>query len=1205
MKTLQFLSDWRICPLGVLISLIASVHHAEATGVTVITHGWIQTFESTFSGRPLWMENMVQAVTNAAYRQGLKSSWYHLHVTGNFVTGTQGTLSRVSTSSAFDSDEMVLTVDWSDIAEHTAPLSGQLFTTDDVAAWVSGSLVGTYSGIGINEPLASRPIHLIGHSRGGSVMLETARRLGLQGIWVDHLTTLDPHPLARPDFGVSPFGFHPGDPAAVLYSNVRFADNYWRQDVLSDYLFLGDFDFNGQSIPGCHELRLLEQVLDGVGYAAEHSDVHAWYHGTIGPPYEDSDGDKRITDDWYVYRDRSNEGFAFSRINSNGLENRKNSDFVRPAVSPGQAGAQWANIGDIQLPPYPQNNIPHGQTFNVTYKYQDRDSGMLVEWFADTDTNPLNGTGVSLPSQNLSSTGPSIASGNVVIPTASLSIGAQRHLLARITSFNDGLVRYEYGNSTFTVTPPDFFLSTVTPSQVTAGSGVTHLTLAGSGFSIADKIVLSSGGTSTQITPASITANRITVNFNFDSAVRTWEIKVRQFVAGFWFRDSEPLLFQVSSAPPSGLSVASVLPSTLPGKPLPQTQLLRIIGSGFTASSTLVFNDGMRNYDSEPPRLHFINSNEIDYDIKTDVTEADWTVKVINGAQQSNLGYFTVINPPPNTGSLSVNLSPPGAVSAGAQWRVDGGSYRNDGDTLTGLTLGSHSVSFKSVSGYTTPAEKSVSITSGVTATDSGTYSFIAPSTYTLTINPGGSQGYVAASPSGSDGDYTAGTVIQLTAYADFGYHFVGWGGALSGTANPAPLVMNGNKTVSANFAPGDDRMGTAVVTIQPPEAVQAGVKWGTYYDNYRESGTSWTTFPGSYFLVLHPVDGWLSPVGNNLVPVTIRASQTTNITITFDQDTTPGLLTVTLSPPGALTAGATWRMNGGLAQGSGVTVSLPPGANYTISFDSVPGWIAPANRSVQIQRSQTTVVNGNYAPPAGQPVIAAIHPSFGALAGGTALTIEGVNFTTPASVLIGGRLASNITVLSSSQIVCLTPSNSVYGTAPVVVETAGGIATNLNGFSYGIERGNGIELVTALGGRAHGVAVQGNYAYVGEGSSLIVVNISNPAVPSLVGRLAMPSMVMDIALLGTYAYVAVADAGLQVVDISNPSSPIIKGFYVTPGRASGLEILGGKAYVADGAGVEILDLSAPAFPTLVSSTSFNGAPDAVALNVTASPEKS
>ena len=336
---------------------------------------------------------------------------------------------------------------------------------------------------------------------------------------------------------------------------------------------------------------------------------------------------------------------------------------------------------------------------------------------------------------------------------------------------------------------------------------------------------------------------------------------------------------------------------------------------------------------------------------------------------------------------------------------------------------------------------------------------------------------------------------------------------------------MNGNKTVTANFASGDPRLGTLVVTIQPPEAAAAGVRWGWNENDFINSGSGNTTWPGSYWVVLHTVDGWLGPPVKS---VTVTAGQTANYTATFTADTTPGLLTVTLSPPSAAAAGAKWRVNGGVAQGSGATVSLPPGPNYSVTFDSLAGWTPPSSQTVEIQRSKTTVVAGNYVPPAGQPVIAAVHPSFGALTGGTALTIDGVNFTAPAVVLVGGKAATNVTVLNSSQIVCLTPFNSVYGTQPVVVQTAGGSATNLNSFAYGAERGKGIELVTGIGGNSYGVAVQGNYAYVGEGNSLLVMNISDAANPALVGRLALPGKVMDIALLGQYAYVADSDAGLH-----------------------------------------------------------------------------
>lgn len=68
---------------------------------------------------------------------------------------------------------------------------------------------------------------------------------------------------------------------------------------------------------------------------------------------------------------------------------------------------------------------------------------------------------------------------------------------------------------------------------------------------------------------------------------------------------------------------------------------------------------------------------------------------------------------------------------------------------------------------------------------------------YTLTLSVTGS-GSVAANPPGPT--YPSGTSVTLTATADSGWRFDHWEGALSGSTNPATLVMDGNKSVTAVF---------------------------------------------------------------------------------------------------------------------------------------------------------------------------------------------------------------------------------------------------------------------------------------------------------------------------------------------------------------------------------------------------------------------
>lgn len=123
------------------------------------------------------------------------------------------------------------------------------------------------------------------------------------------------------------------------------------------------------------------------------------------------------------------------------------------------------------------------------------------------------------------------------------------------------------------------------------------------------------------------------------------------------------------------------------------------------------------------------------------------------------------------------------------------------------------------------------------------------------------------------------------------------------------------------------------------------------------------------------------------------------------------------------------------------------------------------------------------------------------------------------------------------------------------------------------------VEYVGHIGGSTIAVSVQGDYAYIGQGSHLAILDITNPASPTLIGKTAsFPNIVQDIYVDGKYAYVTTLYSGLRVVDISTPSSPSEIGYYDTPGLARGIALMGDYALIADGydSGVRVLNISNP-----------------------------
>lgn len=119
------------------------------------------------------------------------------------------------------------------------------------------------------------------------------------------------------------------------------------------------------------------------------------------------------------------------------------------------------------------------------------------------------------------------------------------------------------------------------------------------------------------------------------------------------------------------------------------------------------------------------------------------------------------------------------------------------------------------------------------------------------------------------------------------------------------------------------------------------------------------------------------------------------------------------------------------------------------------------------------------------------------------------------------------------------------------------------------------LELVGQLAEPVQAVAVLDTYLYLGAGSTVVVVDISNPRNPVVVGRsVALSGTITDIAVAPEYVYAAAND--LHVLNVSDPANPWPEGFNDTPGPISAVAVAGNFAYATTTQFTPV-----PEFPTL------------------------
>ncbi len=102
-----------------------------------------------------------------------------------------------------------------------------------------------------------------------------------------------------------------------------------------------------------------------------------------------------------------------------------------------------------------------------------------------------------------------------------------------------------------------------------------------------------------------------------------------------------------------------------------------------------------------------------------------------------------------------------------------------------------------------------------------------------------------------------------------------------------------------------------------------------------------------------------------------------------------------------------------------------------------------------------------------------------------------------------------------------------------------------------------------------------GRYKYYFE-----VLDISERSYPQELSKYQIPDKAEAVSVSGEYAYIADSDSGLLILNISNPAVPFYYGRYSC--YASHLQIIGNYLYLATPPDLNIIDISSPANPTLI-----------------------
>src|SRR5690348_9874099 len=413
----------------------------------------------------------------------------------------------------------------------------------------------------------------------------------------------------------------------------------------------------------------------------------------------------------------------------------------------------------------------------------------------------------------------------------------------------------------------------------------------------------------------------------------------------------------------------------------------------------------------------------------------------------------------------------------------------NTASTLGGTTVTITGTNFAAGATvkFGTTAATNVTVTNSTTITATSPAGTAGPVTVTVT-NPDTQSGslasgftYVVPVPtvtgvSPNTGSTSGGTAVTIT-----GTNFVSGATVTFGTAAATNVVITSSTQITATTPAGSAGAVTVTVTNPGPKSgslasaftyIIAPTVSGVSPNNGPAAGGTSVTITGTNF-----ASGATVTFGT-VAATSVVATNSTTITATTPANAAGAVaVTVTVNgQSGSLASGFTYVVpptvssvspnSGSTTGGTAVTImgtNFASGASVTFGTAAATNVVVASSTQITAttpagSAGAVTVTVTNPGAQSGAltngftyvvvPTVSSVSPSSGPTAGGTSVTITGTNFASGATVTFGTAPATNVVVVSGTQITATTPANAA-GAVMVKVTVSGQSGSLANGFTY------------------------------------------------------------------------------------------------------------------------------------------------------------